>query len=108
MQGPWTIDCSAERMARLATAWTQFSVAYAQMCLAAGEVIARRSLQLTQGGMSAPEAVRMVMEKASAMVLATEHAAVAAARGGDPAAIASAALRPIRRTARANARRLRR
>jgi hypothetical protein len=108
MQGPWNTDYSPARVADLATAWTRFAFAYGQMWLAAGEVIARRSLQITQGAMSGPEAVGMVMEKATVFVAATEQAVVAAARGADPAAIASAALKPIRAKARANARRLRR
>jgi hypothetical protein len=63
---------------------------------------------MSQGRMSGPEAVGMVMEKATAFALATERAAVAAAAGGNPARIASAALKPIRAKARSNARKYRR
>ncbi len=90
-----------------AGAWMRFALAYGQMWMAAGEVIARRSLSMSQGTMSGPEAVGMVMEKATAFVQASEKAAVAAARGADAAGIASAALRPIRAKTRANVRRLR-
>lgn len=92
----------------LASAWMRYAVAHSQMNMAAAEVIFRRSLRMAQGAMTAPEAVGMVLEKASAFASATEKAAVAAARGSDPAAIASAALRPIRARARSNARKLRR
>jgi hypothetical protein len=50
----------------------------------------------------------MVMEKATAFAAAAEGAAIAAATGADPARIASAALKPIRATARSNVRKLRR
>jgi hypothetical protein len=92
----------------LASSWMRFAVAYQQMSMAAGEVIARRSIRMSRGDMSAPEAVGMVMEKATAFAAATERAAVAAATGADPARIASAALKPIRAKARSNVRKLRR
>jgi hypothetical protein len=91
-----------------ASAWMRFAVSYGQMCMAAGEVIARRSLRMSQGNMSAPEALGMMMEKATAFAQASERAAVAAAGGADPARIASAALQPIRAKARSNVRKLRR
>jgi hypothetical protein len=50
----------------------------------------------------------MVMEKATAFALASEKAAVAAAKGGDATRIATAALRPYGTKARSNVRRLRR
>lgn len=90
-----------------ASAWMRFGLAYGQMWMAAGEVIARRSLQMSQGNMSGPEAMGMMMEKATAFAQASEKAAVAAVRGADAAGIASAALRPIRAKTRANVRRLR-
>jgi hypothetical protein len=92
----------------LASAWSGFAFSYTQMCMAAGEVILRRSLLLSRGAMSAPEALGMVMEKATAFAEASERAAVAAAGGADPASIATAALRPIRARARSNVRKLRR
>ena len=64
------------------------------MSMSAGEVIMRRIMRMASGAMTPPEAVGMVMEKATAFAAATERAAVAAARGGDAAKIATAALRP--------------
>lgn len=90
-----------------ANAWMRFSVAYSQMSIAAAEVVLRRSIMMSQGAMSRPEAIGMVMEKASAFTLAAEKAAVASARGADPLKVANAALRPIRSRTRSNARRLR-
>lgn len=89
------------------TAWVQFAIAYQEMSLAAGEVILRRTLRMSQGKMTGPEAVGMVMEKTSAFATAAERAAVATARGANPLAIATAALRPIRAKTRSNARKLR-
>lgn len=89
-------------------AWMRFGQAYWQMTMAAGEVIWRRSLRMSQGAMTGPEAVGMVMEKATAFAAAGERAAVAAAAGADPAKIASAALRPIRAKTRSNVRKYRR
>ena len=93
---------------KAASAWIKFAVAYTQMATAASEVILRRTMQMAQGSMTGPEAVGMVLEKATAFAAATERAAVAAATGGDAAKIASAALKPIHAKARSNARRLRR
>ena len=86
----------------------RFTIAYSQMCFAAAEVMMRRTLMVSRGAMTAPEAVGMTLEKASAFTLAAEKAAVAAAGGADPLKVASAALRPIRSRTRSNARRLRR
>ncbi len=108
MSRPGIYSFSPAYLTGLSTAWMRFAVTYTQMCMSAGEVIARRSLRMSQGEMTSSEALGMVMEKASAFALASEKAAVAAARGGDPAAIASAALRPIRARTRANVRSLRR
>jgi len=91
-----------------ANAWMRYTIAYSQMSAAAAEVIMRRTIMMSQGAMSAPEAVGMVMEKASAFTVAAEKAAVATARGSDPLKVASAALRPIRSKTRANVRKLRR
>lgn len=87
--------------------WSRFALAYTQMSMAAGEVILRRSLQMSQGGMSPADALGMVMEKATAFAASSERAVVAAARGGDAARIATAALAPYGTTTRANVRRLR-
>jgi hypothetical protein len=91
-----------------ANAWTKFAVDYSQMALAAGEVIMRRTMLMQQGLMTGPEAVGMVMEKATAFAVAAERAAVAAATGADPARIAHAALKPYRTKARSNVRKYRR
>ena len=93
---------------QLASSWMRLATAYTQMSVAASEVIWRRSIRMSQGAMTGPEAVGMVMEKATAFVAAAEGAAVAAARGGDAAAIASAALRPIGARTRSNVRKYRR
>ena len=90
------------------SAWIKYLLAVQEMSLAAGEVILRRSMRMSQGRMTAPEAVGMVMEKATAFTAAAERAAVAAATGGNPARIASAALRPIRAKTRSNVRKYRR
>ena len=88
--------------------WMDFAVAYGQMSQAATEVILHRSLQMSRGAMSAPEAIGMVMEKATAFTAAAEKAAMAVASGANPARVASAALNPIRAKTRSNARKLRR
>ena len=93
---------------KTANAWMKFAIDYSQMSIAASEVIVRRSMRMSQGAMTAPEAVGMVMEKATAFAAATERAAVAAATGADPARIANAALRPIRAKTRSNVRKFRR
>ncbi len=88
-------------------AWIRFAIAYQEMSFAAGEVILRRTLRMSQGTMTGPEAVAMVMEKPSAFAVAAQRAAIATARGANPLAIASAALQPIRAKTRSNARKLR-
>jgi hypothetical protein len=89
-----------EAMLRLATAQTRMNIA-------AAEVIMRRTAMMASGTMSAPEAAKMMMEKPAAFAEAAGRAAIAAARGGDATAVASAALKPIGARASANARRLR-
>ena len=93
---------------KAANAWIKFAIDYSQMAVAASEVIVRRSMRMSQGAMTGPEAVGMVLEKASAFATATERAAIAAATGADPAKIAQAALRPIRAKTRSNVRKYRR
>lgn len=90
------------------TAWMNLAFAYGQMCVASSEVIMRRCMRMAQGAMTGPEAVGMVLEKATAFATATEQAAVAAATGGDPLRIATAALKPYSVKTRSNVRRLRR
>ena len=90
-----------------ATAWGRVATGMARMNLAAAEVVLRRTTMIATGSLSAPEAAKMVLEKHTAFAAAAEKAAMAALRGGDAAAVASAALRPLQRRASANARRLR-
>lgn len=90
-----------------ALAWLRFARAYAEMSTAAAEVIMHRTMKMAQGSMAAPEMLGMVLEKATAFAEASEKAAVAAASGGDPARIASAALRPYSRKTRSNVRKYR-
>lgn len=97
----------SKRGTAAARAWFAYGTAYSRMLLAANEVILRRGQQMATGAMTAPEATAMVLEKATAMAASAENAAVAAARGGDPLRIATAALRPYGTKTRANARRLR-
>ncbi|TPE51354.1 hypothetical protein [Amaricoccus solimangrovi] len=87
--------------------WMRFTRAYGEMSLHAAEVIAHRTFQMATGTMSAPEAIGMVMEKATAFAVATERAALVAARGGDVMNIASEALKPYGAKTRSNVRRLR-
>ncbi len=91
-----------------ANAWLRYAISFQEMTVAAGEVVMRRSMRMSQGKMSGPEAIGMVLEKATAFAAATERAAVAAVTGSDPAGIAAAALRPIRAQTRSNVRKYRR
>lgn len=86
----------------------ELSVAYQSMVMAAGEVIFRRTLQMATGSMSSPDAIGMVMEKATVFAAAAEKAAITAAQGGDPVRVATAALQPYGVKTKANVRRLRR
>ena len=86
----------------------KLGLAYTQTTLAASEVITRRVNRMTTGTMSAPEALGMVSEKALAFARSGERAAAEVAKGANPVAIATAALRPIRATTRSNVRKLRR
>lgn len=87
--------------------WSDFSLAYTRMNLAAAEVIMRRTQRMAIGAMTPPEAFAMVLEKPTAFASAAERATVAAARGGDAVKIASAALKPFGVKTRSNVRRLR-
>jgi hypothetical protein len=91
-----------------ANAWVKLAMEYSQMSMAAGEIIMRRSMKMSQGAMTAPEMMGMVMEKATAFATSTERAAVAAAKGGDAASVAHAALRPYRAKTTSNVRKYRR
>jgi hypothetical protein len=86
----------------------KLAVAYQAMTIAAGEVILRRTMQMASGTMSPPDAMGMVLEKATVFAAAAERATVAAASGGDPVRVATAALRPYGVKTKANVRKLRR
>lgn len=88
-------------------AWMKVASAYNRMSLAAGEVIVHRTMKMASGAMTGPEAVGMVMEKATTFATAAEQVAVAAAGGGDPARLAAVALKPYGIKTQANVRKLR-
>lgn len=97
----WTEPQTAVReAAELVTAFFETSGAAAQ-------VILRRTQLMMIGQMTTVEAVVMVTEKATVFAEASHLAARAAANGGDPVAVARAALGPYDLTTRANAARLR-
>ena len=91
----------------LMNSWSRFALAYTQMSVAASEVILLRGIRMSQGAMTPPEAMAMVMEKATAFAAAAEKAAIAAAGGGDALRIATAALAPYGAKTRSNVRKLR-
>jgi hypothetical protein len=91
-----------------ANSWIKYAIAYQKMSLAAAEIILRRTMKMSQGKMTGPEAMGMVMEKATAFTTATERAAVAVAKGANPVRIANAALSPISAKTRSNVRKYRR
>lgn len=88
-------------------AWMDYAAAYSEMSLAAGEIIMRRTHRMATGAMTPPEALAMVLEKSTAFAIATERAALAAARGGDPTKVLTAALGPYGDKTRSNVRSLR-
>ncbi|HEU0222810.1 MAG TPA: hypothetical protein VFR34_11460 [Paracoccaceae bacterium] len=88
--------------------WLRLGLLQRQILTASAEVILRRSLLLQSGRMSRREAVRMLTEKPATFLKAAEAATKAALAGKKPAAIASAALKPVHGRAASNARRLRR
>ncbi|MBA3324960.1 MAG: hypothetical protein H0T41_06750 [Rhodobacteraceae bacterium] len=92
---------------RAMRAWMDYATACSRMTLAANEVILRRVHRMATGAMTGPEATAMVMEKATAMAVSAERAAVAAARGSDALTIAASALRPYGTKTRSNVRKLR-
>lgn len=99
---------SIGRSFEAARAAAELMVAYQVMTVAAAEVILRRTQMMASGRMSPPDAVAMVLEKATVFAAAAEKATVAAAKGGDPVRVATAALAPYGTKTRANVRRLRR
>ncbi|SFU57513.1 hypothetical protein [Halomonas korlensis] len=89
-------------------AWMKIAASYNEMTLSAGEVIARRTMIMASGAMSAPDAMGILMEKVTIFATATEQASVAAASGADPARITAAALKPYSTQTESNLRQLRR
>ncbi|WP_146157035.1 hypothetical protein [Halomonas urumqiensis] len=87
--------------------WMKVASSYNMMMVSATEVIYRRTMMMASGAMTGPEAMGMVMEKATIYATATERAAVAAAQGADPARITAAALKPYSTKTQSNARKLR-
>ena len=87
--------------------WQKAAIEEQEMLLAASEVIWHRSWQMLTGTMSANEATRMVLEKPVAFARAAQQIGEAVVGGEDPGAITRAAVQPLRREARSNARRLR-
>ncbi|MDI5890453.1 hypothetical protein [Halomonas rhizosphaerae] len=88
--------------------WMKVASSYNRMTLSAGEVIARRMMMMASGGMTGPDAMGMMMEKATIFATASERAAVAAASGADPVRITAAALKPYSTKTQSNVRKLRR
>ncbi|UYG04386.1 hypothetical protein OCT51_03240 [Halomonas sp. LR3S48] len=88
-------------------AWMKIASSYNQMLISSGEVIARRTMMMASGTMSVPDAMSMMMEKATIYATATERAAVAMASGADPAKITAAALKPYSTKTHSNVRKLR-
>ncbi len=89
------------------TAWMNYATAFSRMSMAANEIIMRRSHRMAVGAMTPPEALAMVLEKTTAFAVASERAALAAARGGDATKIMTAALGPYAVKTRSNVRKLR-
>lgn len=89
-------------------AWGRIATGLAQLGITASEVIWRRSLLTALGTLSLREAQQMIVEKPATLATATGRAMNVAMRGGHPAAVTAAALRPYRSRTVKNARRLRR
>lgn len=91
----------------LPIAYWALGVRTAQMLAEAQTVVAFRMLGMAGGWPVSPaENTRMVVEKGPAFIRAYGDAAVAAMKGKRPDEIAEAALRPIGRKTRSNAKRL--
>ena len=91
----------------LPIAYWALGVRTAQMLAEANTVMAFRLLGMAGGWPVSPsENTRMVLEKGPAFMRAYGEAATAAMKGHRPDEIAIAALRPISRKARSNAKRL--
>ncbi|AUC54671.1 MAG: hypothetical protein ACU0CC_01615 [Sagittula sp.] len=93
-------------MMKAAVEWQRATLAGARVMISAGTVIQVRVAQMAMGTMKPVEATRMVFEKPSAFMRATEAAMRAAAGQKGYGAVMEAALAPIEASAGANARRL--
>lgn len=87
--------------------WQKAAIEEQEMWLAASEVIWMRTWQFLTGTMTASEATKMFVEKPFAFAQAAQEAGEAVVSGEDAGAITRAAVGPLRREARDNARRLR-
>ncbi len=88
-------------------AWWGLSMRTAQMMFEAQAVIGMRMLGMAGGWPVSPsENTRMIVEKGPAFMRASGAAMTAAMKGKRPDQIAEAALKPIGRKTRANAKRL--
>lgn len=85
----------------------QFATAYQTMAMAAGEVFLRRSMMFAHGSIGAPDAVSMLMEKATTFAESAGEATTALVSGHDPVEVAIAALEPYGTRTAANIRDLR-
>lgn len=87
--------------------WWFLSLRYSQMMVEAQTVMSLRLLGMTGlWPVAASEQSRMVTEKLPAFIKAGGHATAAAMKGRRPDQIMDAALKPIGRKTRSNARRL--
>ena len=64
-------------------------MAYHTMAILAREVFFRRSLMMASGSMSAPDAVNIVVEKATTFAEAAGEATAAVVKGEDPVGVAT-------------------
>lgn len=87
--------------------WTDLWAMHTETTIASAEVIARRSLMMMTGSMSADEAMRMMTEKPAAFARSIEAGALALASGMTPEHAMLNAAEPVSLKARSNARRLR-
>ena len=85
----------------------QFTAAYQTMTMTAGEVFLRRSMMFAHGTIGVPDAVSMLMEKATTLAESAEVATTALVSGQDPVEVAIAALEPYGTRTAANMRDLR-
>lgn len=87
--------------------WTDLWAMHTETTIASAEVIARRTLMMMTGSMSADEAIRMVTEKPAAFARGMEAGALALASGMPPEHAMLDAAAPVAHKARSNAQRLR-